>query len=378
MSAPVTFYRSGRTYGVHPFNPMKLLAHADRVKAMLAGEPVFPVSVELDLSLKCNHACAWCSFDEFRRDNPINFPTERALSLIDELAECGVKSVTLTGGGEPLVHKSAAAIMQRLTDRGLAWGLVTNGLLLRDVKAELVAEHATFVRVSLDAGTAETHQRIHVAPTEQLDEILSNMQTVINVAAKIFGRGTTRPPLTVGASFCVFDSNLREITLAARRLKHIGAAYLEVRPVYPTTWRGGRQDDNGISPANIAVAQAEIECARELYEDASFRVIGMVDRFEAVQSFRHREFYDACRITELSTVISSDGQVYACCVHRGLAPFRGGSVLEKPFREVWLSEERRAMVESINIDKCPKCRYVGLNSVIHGAMLADGMHRDFI
>jgi cyclic pyranopterin phosphate synthase len=373
--APVTFHRSRRTYGVHPFNPMKLLAHADRVRAMLEGAPVFPVSVELDLSLRCNHGCSWCSFDGWRQANWINFPEPRALTLIDELADCGVMSVTLTGGGEPLVHEAAAAVMARLHARGLAWGLVTNGFRLNGVRAELVAEHATFVRVSLDAGTSQTHARIHNTGMKDFPIILENIRAVVGFSAL---RDSALPPLTVGASFCVFDSNLREITQAAKLLKDAGANYLEVRPVYSTEWRGGRQDDQGISDANVAVAKAEIECARALCEDASFQIIGMVDRFEAVQSFRHRDFYSACRITDLSTVISADGQIYACCVHRGLKPFQGGSVLEAPFRDVWLSQQRRDMRDAINIDKCPKCRYVGLNSVIEGAIATDGMHHRFI
>lgn len=369
MTTPLTFHRSVRTYGVHPFNPMKLLAHRERVQKMLAGEPVFPISVEIDLSLRCNHACTWCSFDGWRQANWINMPGARALTLIDELADCGVLSVTLTGGGEPLVHRNAAAVMTRLVDRGLEWGLVTNGFLLNGERREVASKHATFVRVSLDAGTPDTHRRIHQTPFEQLNDILFNMEQLI-------AEGHDR--LTVGASFCVFDSNLREITEAARRLKAIGASYLEVRPVYPTEWRGGRQDDQGISESNILVAAAEIDCARSLYEDGSFRIIGMIDRFEAVKSFRHRAFYDACRITDLSTVISADGEIYACCVHRGLKPFRGGSVLERPFRDVWLSEERAKMRDSIDIDKCPKCRYVGLNAVIQGAIADDGMHHNFI
>jgi MoaA/NifB/PqqE/SkfB family radical SAM enzyme len=35
------------------------------------------------------------------------------LTLLDELAEVGVKSLTFTGGGEPLVHKQAPAIFEK-------------------------------------------------------------------------------------------------------------------------------------------------------------------------------------------------------------------------------------------------------------------------
>lgn len=366
---PLSFRRSTDTYALHPFNPLKLLVHADRVRALVRGELVYPVSVELDLSLKCNHACEWCSFDGWRHANWIDFPAPRVLSLLHELKDVGVLAVTLTGGGEPLVHKQAPEVMRTLTDLGIQWGVVTNGFMVRGERAELMAAHATFVRVSLDAGTTETHQRLHQAPHPQYEQILRNM-------ARLRERAGRR--LTIGASMCIFDSNVQEIQLAAQRLKEIGADYVEVRPVYPTTWRGGRQDDSGLSDSNVDEAKGNIVAAKHLYEDETFRVIGMVDRFDAVQAFRHRDFYDKCRITHLSTVISSDGHVYACCVHRGLKAFSAGSVLSKSFREVWDSEQHEQMVESIDIDRCPKCRYVGLNSAIQHAFVKDGMHANFI
>ena len=367
-TAPLTFRKTAETYAIHPFNPLKLLAHKDRIDRMLAGERVFPISVELDLSLKCSHACAWCSFDQFRLRNWVNFPTPRVLTLIDELADCGVKSVTLTGGGEPLVHQAAPDVMRKLTARGLQWGLVTNGWQLTGTRAALVAEHATFCRVSLDAGVSTTHQRIHSVAIPQFDQILDHMADVRRQSKR----------LTLGASFCVFDSNIEEIRIAAQKVKALGANYLEVRPVYPTEWRGGAQGDNGISDENIDLAKVEIAEARRTLQDESFQIIGMVDRFDAIRSFRHRDYYDACRITSLSTVISSDGNIYACCVTRGLDPFKGGSVLDKPFADVWLGRERADMEATIDIDKCPKCRYVGLNSTLASACASDGMHANFI
>jgi radical SAM protein with 4Fe4S-binding SPASM domain len=258
--------------------------------------------------------------------------------------------------------------MKRLTARGLKWGVVTNGWNLKGEAANQIAKHATFVRVSLDAGTSPTHQRIHVAPMPQFETILTQMANVRHLSERV----------TIGASFCVFDSNVDEIQIAASRLKAIGANYLEVRPIYPTTWRGGRQDDRGLSEQNVDAAKAILERARQAVQDDGFRIVGLIDRFNAVNGFHHADHYDKCRITNLSTVISADGEVYACCVHRGLEGFKGGSVLERPFADVWTGQQRREMEANIDIAKCPKCRYVGLNGVLAHAFMGDGLHRDFI
>src|SRR5678815_2615455 len=176
---------------ITPFTPFKLLRHSDRVEKMLAGETVYPVSVEIDLANSCGHKCAWCSFNGFRQENWVTFPDARIFSLIDELAECGVKSITFTGGGEPLNHRLAAEIFIHAHARGLQFGLVTNGRRLEGPVLEAL-KPAVFVRVSLDAGTVQTHQLLHGTALPEYERILKNMSNL---------RAACGPSLTIGASF---------------------------------------------------------------------------------------------------------------------------------------------------------------------------------
>src|SRR5690606_31804808 len=118
--------------------------------------------------------------------------TPRALALIDELADCGVKAITFTGGGEPLVHREAAAILERAAAAGLEFGVVTNGFNLRGAAQDVIAKHAKFVRVSLDSGTPETHQFAHGTPFLQFHQILANIRATREKAGD--------RPLTIGAS----------------------------------------------------------------------------------------------------------------------------------------------------------------------------------
>jgi MoaA/NifB/PqqE/SkfB family radical SAM enzyme len=182
-----------------PFQPLKLLRHADKVQAMLRGGRTYPISVELDLSNICNHGCPWCSYNGFRQDNWQHFDGVRILTLLDELSACGVQSITFTGGGEPTVHTKAAEIFQRCADLGLAFGVVTNGRRLEGPIARVIADHATFVRVSLDAGTTQTHQMLHATAMPEYTRILGNMKSLrelagsrLTIGASMWSRGGTR------------------------------------------------------------------------------------------------------------------------------------------------------------------------------------------
>jgi radical SAM protein with 4Fe4S-binding SPASM domain len=351
-----------------PFTPMKLLRHAPKVEAMLRGEVVYPVSVELDLSNICNHGCPWCSFNGFRQENWQHFDTPRILSLLDELAAVGVQSVTFTGGGEPLVHAQAAEILTKAS-QFFEWGLVTNGRRMEGNLAALIAAHATFVRVSLDAGTTQTHQLLHATNMPEYTRILKNMAQVVALAKD------RKKPLTVGASFCVFDVNLHEIDKAAERVKATGANYLEVRPVFPTEWRGGGFG-NPLTGEHVEQAQKNLAAAKAKHDGDGFRVIGMIQRFEQVMD--RTKPYKSCHTGPLTTVINADGNIYHCCQQRGMPAFIAGSVLKAPFKDVWLNAQHRQMIADIDIIKCPPCRYDGFNQLIEQAFIGDALHGNFL
>ena len=348
-----------------PFTPFKLLKHSDRIDAMLAGAVVYPVSVELDLANVCNHGCPWCSFNGFRQDNWVRFYGPRVLSLLCELADVGVKSITFTGGGEPLVHQQAAEIFRRCADLGMEYGLVTNGRRLEGEVADVVAATATFVRVSLDAGTPQSHQLLHATAVPEFTRILENMRRLRALS----------PTLTIGASFCVFDCNLNEIGMAAAHVKDVGGNYLEVRPVFPTEWRGGGFG-NPLTVEHVEQARSNLAQAQGDHHSETFRVIGMIQRFDQVVDAR--KAYQTCRIGPLTTVINADGNIYHCCQQRGMPAFVAGSVLNQPFIDVWMSETHRQMMAAIDVTKCPPCRYDGFNELIEHAYLGDALHANFL
>lgn len=346
---------------------MKLLRHSDRVEASLRGDVVFPISVELDLSNVCPHDCPFCSFGTstsggYRQQNWVTFPYPRVLDLLREVKDCGVQSVTFTGGGEPLVHPHAAECFQTATAEGLQWGLVTNGQLLNRVTSDL--HGATFVRVSLDAGTPETHHFTHGLPEGRYvyDDILRNLRYLRQAW----------PTLTIGASFCMMDQNFKEVYKAAKDVRDAGVNYLEVRPTFPTEWRG---DGWGQALTNPEAAKVEVEHARMHLNTDTFQVIGMTGRFDAVE--KPQKQYSQCRIGGLTTVIGADGRMWHCCVQRGQDAFCLGSVTDTPFREAWIAAQR-TRIQNIDVTQCPRCRYDGYNELIEKAFVADAMHAAFI
>lgn len=91
----------------------------------------FVRSVVWSITGKCNFRCRHCYVDapdsHFGEMN-----TEEALNLIDQMAECGVLRVSLTGG-EPFVRSDFWTLVDRILERGIKIDQVyTNGWLVND------------------------------------------------------------------------------------------------------------------------------------------------------------------------------------------------------------------------------------------------------
>lgn len=352
-----------------PFTAHKILWHRDKVQLALRRQPTkAPISLEWDLSNTCPHDCPFCSFGTseshgYRQQHWQMFPFERAVDLIPEMAKAGVDAITFTGGGEPLMHPKAARIMELTSDVAIPWGLVTNGYLLKGDVADRVLSDARFVRVSLDAASGPTHQAMHRPKGEQWETILAN---IADVARR-------RPQtLTIGASFCVTDLNWQEIGLCAAQLKGLGAQYLEVRPTYPTTWRG---DGWGLGLSNISQAKIALEDAKREFNGPGFQVVGLIDRFAALE--HPDKDYRRCQIGPLTTVLGADGRLWHCCVQRGMDGFALGSVMDGDFADVWARAQAQHMADQIDVQKCPRCRYDNYNRILEG-METDQLHASFI
>ena len=105
--------------------PVKLLQDIELVSLVKAGL-IPPVHVQLNPTNKCNLKCSFCSCSERDRGAQLDFG--RLLKAMAEFKGLGCRSVTITGGGEPLLYPDINDLISFLhRDLGIKVGLVTNG-----------------------------------------------------------------------------------------------------------------------------------------------------------------------------------------------------------------------------------------------------------
>ena len=87
-----------------------------------------PITCVWEVTMGCNMRCGHCGSSCME---PLSdeLTTEEALNLCGQIAELGLKWITLSGG-EPLTRKDIPLLVKRLSSLGVTVNIITNGWLL--------------------------------------------------------------------------------------------------------------------------------------------------------------------------------------------------------------------------------------------------------
>lgn len=129
-----------------------------------------PVLATFQVNLRCNSACGYC-------DLPLNvgryeMTREEIQRVFSSLYRDGVRFV-LVQGGEPLLRRDLAEILEDLSAMGLYLALITNGTKLSPQLVDRLGRLPLAISVSLDTLNREAYQRIRGA--DQLAQVLEGI-----------------------------------------------------------------------------------------------------------------------------------------------------------------------------------------------------------
>lgn len=168
--------------GTHGWAEVSRERKREIIEAIAANRPTRgPVHAELDLTDRCNVACYFCNQQDLRTKESI--PTPKLTTLIDELVEGGLKSVRLSGGGDPLFHRDVVNVLDHLAAKNVVVdNLTTNGVALTtEVARRLVDHKAREVIFSLNAADAADYARMMQVKPALFDKVLDNIRNLIEV-----------------------------------------------------------------------------------------------------------------------------------------------------------------------------------------------------
>ena len=87
-------------------------------------------TVRWGITSRCNYKCRHCFMAEGKENSNYELPLDKCLNIVNQIADCGIESVILTGG-EPLLRKDFFDIIDELLKRNININAInTNGSLI--------------------------------------------------------------------------------------------------------------------------------------------------------------------------------------------------------------------------------------------------------
>jgi MoaA/NifB/PqqE/SkfB family radical SAM enzyme len=287
---------------------------------------------------RCNHRCAGCECSSLHSAGAAEIPGERLLRLLQEIADLGAASILFSGGGEPTLHREFPNCLELASRCGLLAGVFTNGSMLGHV-AECLCRYASFVRISVDAATANSYAAIREIPPSAFDRLLASIRELVE---RKNGNGSR---LRIGLKFLVRPSNLGEIPAFVELAEGLGVNSIQFKPL--------RNSPSQPSPDELAKALRLV--------DASCRVHSGL-RIEGFSNDSREPL--PCWLSPLRVVVSAEGDVQICnYFHHRRATHTIGNVHLQPLREIWFGDAHRKALAKIRAPECRlyDCRFHRLN-----------------
>jgi radical SAM protein with 4Fe4S-binding SPASM domain len=344
------------------YSNIRLLEHSDTVKVILAGDGAAcpPLHVRIEPSEVCNFRCQFCVWHDPERHQAIEsrvdmtgkrqLPRERLLRLIDEFATLGIKAISFTGAGDPLVYPHMAEVLRRIREAGIKSGVTSN--LAMPLKDETIQElaHCSWVRWSMNGGTEDVYMRVHRPRGNRAGEsFVTSQENVKRILLEMRDRSR------LNASFVVHESNAMDAAPAAALAAGLGVSSIAFRPDTPF--------DREAAPLSyVGQTLHDILRAKRDYDSATFQVHVNEDRLEDVRKLGDPDL--VCFYSNHSTYIAANGDVYPCCYTRYDKRYVMGNILDRDFSEFWNDPLRRGFYRGLSYDACPSCPHGKTNQIL--------------
>lgn len=338
----------------------KLIFHPRRVTQWLESygnwekeKDIYPIYIEVSPYGACNHRCTFCGVDYMGYKN-LKLDAELYAKRVKEMGSLGVKSIMFAGEGEPLLHKDLPQMVQATKEAGIDVGITTNFVPANEKNLPTILKYATWIKVSINGGDADTYSKIHTTKESDFEKVLNNFKKAIQIRKEI------QSECTIGAQMLLLPQNYHTVISFAQKLKEIGVDYFVIKPYSQHLFSKTRVYD-GLKYSDYFALEEKLSSLN----DDRFHIVFRVETMRKLGE--ERQPYQKCYSTPYFWgYISANGDVYGCSCYLGQEAFAYGNINDATFQEIWTSEARKKNLEYIqtkmDIRKCRvNCRMDSVN-----------------
>jgi len=289
-----------------------------------------PLSVQLDLTYRCNEQCVHCYLDH---DDHGEMTTAEIKHLLKEMAEAGVFILTLSGG-EIFMRKDFFEILEYARALTFCIRLKTNAVLIREAQAARLRDLGVeSIQVSIYSHRPEVHDAITKVP--------GSLRRSVNAIRFLKSLG-----LKVVIANVLMTENMRDYQGVRALADELGAKYTLDPTITPMM-------DGGRSTLDLNAGESAL---RALFRDEFF--VGNADEFCAPPPALSEDSMESlpCSAGHTACYVSPYGEFYPCVQF----PLSCGNVRQQRFIDIWRDSVQLKEVRSIrlrDLSGCSQCAH---------------------
>lgn len=301
---------------------MTALGMEMNAKALKMG---IPLSVQLDLTYRCNERCIHCYLDHSDHGE---MNTAEIKDLLAQMADAGVFYLTISGG-EILMRRDFFQILEYARAKTFCIKLKTNAVLIRAREAERIHSLGVeSVQVSIYSHRAEVHDAITKMP--------GSLRQSVDGIRLLRAHG-----LHVIIANVLMSKNVHDQAEVRALALELGAQYT-VDPTITPMMDGDR---------SILSLNVDEGALREVFRNEA--LVGNVEEFCAPPQGADEEALNSlpCSAGHTACYVSPYGDVYPCVQF----PLPSGNVRRTRFADIWRDSPQLNEVRSIALRDLPSC-----------------------
>jgi len=323
-----------KSYTAADVVPYKLLQDHRLVRSIVERKYIPPAHVQFIPTNLCNLNCPFCSCAQ--EDHSLTMPLQEMIRVVNLLADRGTTSMTITGGGEPMMYPHLQNLVEFSYWKGIKTGLVTNGALLKTSDVAWINTLA-WCRISY-GDDREVMSDCYIAELHNITRLASHTGWAFSYVV------SKKPDI----------DKMKRLVALANSLKMTHVRFVA----------------DLLNPEEVPMDAVQEEMR------------SFVESFKVPVIFQGRtspEKGGDCYICYLKPVISPDSKVYACCGVQYALP----KPSKKLPTELCLGtvdqfvKNTKVYKPFVGGNKCTICYYGSYNRILKG-LLSEIDHKEFI
>ena len=307
-----------------------------------------PLSVQLDLTYRCNERCVHCYLDH---DDHGEMTTAEIKHLLDEMADAGVFILTLSGG-EIFLRKDFFEILEHARRLMFCVKLKSNAVLVREREAARLRDlNIESIQVSIYSHRPEVHDAITLIP--------GSLKRSLDAIRYLKSEG-----LKVIIANVLMTQNMQDYPGVRALAKELGVEFTLDPTVTPMM-------DGNRSTVGLGVGHNVLH---QVFRDTS--LVGDIDEFCAIPPAAGEDDLEStpCSAGHTACYVSPYGDVFPCVQF----PLPTGNVRTQRFIDIWRHSDQMNEVRSIrlkDLTTCTSCTHVSNCTRCPGLAFMEGNMR---